>query len=47
MQIKSPNKQVFEEDLNYTKKLKMVFARETENVRENNGIINNNKTQQQ
>ena len=47
MQIKSPNKQVFEEYLNYAKKLKMVFARDTENVRENNGIINNTKTQQQ
>ena len=47
MQIKSQNKQLFEESRNYAKMFEMVVARDTKNVRKNNVIINNNKTKQQ
>ena len=47
MQIKSQNKQAFEEGRNYPKKLETAVARDTKNVRKNNDTINDNKTQQQ
>ena len=37
--IKSQNKQVLEEGQNYTKKLEMVVARDTEKVRKKTAIL--------
>ena len=47
MQTESQNKQSFEEGRSYAKKLEMVVARDTKNVRKSNDTINDNKTQQQ
>ena len=47
MQIKSENKQAFKESWNYAENLAMLFARDTKNLRKNNDVINENKTQLQ
>ena len=47
MQIKSQNKQAFEQGWNYGKLFEMVVARGIKNVRKNNDTINDNKTKQQ
>ena len=43
MQIKSQNKQAFEEGRNYAKKLEMVVTRDAKNVRKNNNTINDKR----
>ena len=47
MEIKSQNKQVFEESRNYAKLFEMVVAGGTKNVRKKNDTISDNKTKQQ